>query len=86
MKPKPLTGQGRPPRDLKAALGQKYRDEFSGKTWVMTAHGWEMASFLHIDVLVRQKSNWVAAAKSAGKNLEDWVIGNLDACADQTIH
>lgn len=78
MKLKQLTGRGRPGREVKAALGQKYRDQDSGKIWIMGPNGWELATTFAVDVLVARKSDWVKAANQQRMTLEEWATDTLD--------
>lgn len=85
MKLKELTGDGPPPRDLDAKLGQKYREGRSRKAWIKTSRGWSLATFVHIEVLISEKNAWLTAAKRAGVPFEDWIIATLNAAAQEQI-
>lgn len=76
-----ITGRGNPPRSLKAELGTTYRDETSGRRWVMADHGWELPVSLQIDALISHKGRWNAAARAEGLSLEQWVTRTLNEAA-----
>lgn len=77
-KRKQITGRGDPPRTLKAAVGQKYRDVENNRAWWMTAHGWERAGMVTVEPRPEQKGAWVVAARQSGLDLEHWVFRTLD--------
>ena len=75
------TGRGDPPPDLTASIGEYYRDETSGRRWIMTPAGWRLPTSLQIDVLGDDKQRWIKAARREGLSLEHWVIKTLNLAA-----
>lgn len=79
-KRKQITGDG-PPGKLQAPLGERYRDQTSGRRWIMGPNGWEMAVTLQADVISSDKGHWINAAREEQMPLDQWVSKTLNEAA-----
>lgn len=76
-----IVGDGPPPEEMSAKVGERYRDRDSGRIYELTTKGWVKLAHVGIDVLLDSKRRWVQTAQDASLSLEDWITRTLDGAS-----